>query len=176
MKRSLLFLAATAIMASCSSPKYTYNFDHYNYNSGKKKNSHEFIANESTTKTNETLIASIDNASTLVSSEVAVPVAVALGKETIKNTFKNISKEDRQRLKKEIRKEVKEYVKTVKKNDVESINGTQAMDSDLKMAAIFGSIGLVLGLLGPVSSVFWILSAVAWIVGIVFFVKWLLRQ
>ena len=38
MIRLLLIILAIIILASCSSPKYTYNFDRYDYNSGRKTN------------------------------------------------------------------------------------------------------------------------------------------
>src|SRR5687768_11298725 len=37
MKKSLLLIASVMLFAACSSPKYAYYFDHYDYNSGKKK-------------------------------------------------------------------------------------------------------------------------------------------
>ena len=37
MKKYLLLLASVLLLAACSSPKYAYYFDHYDYNSGKKK-------------------------------------------------------------------------------------------------------------------------------------------
>jgi hypothetical protein len=50
------------------------------------------------------------------------------------------------------------------------------MDKDLKMAAIFGSVGLVLTFLGGVNSVFWVLGVIAIVIGVVFFIRWLSRQ
>src|SRR5688572_23363673 len=37
MKKYLLLITSVLLLASCSSPKYAYYFDHYDYNSGKKK-------------------------------------------------------------------------------------------------------------------------------------------
>src|SRR3989337_4578543 len=37
MKKYLLLLASVLLFAACSTPKYAYYFDHYDYNSGKKK-------------------------------------------------------------------------------------------------------------------------------------------
>ena len=37
MKKYLLLIASVLLLAACSSPKYAYYFDHYDYNSGKKK-------------------------------------------------------------------------------------------------------------------------------------------
>jgi hypothetical protein len=48
------------------------------------------------------------------------------------------------------------------------------MDPDLKLAAIFGSIGVVALIIG--GDVFAIIGGIAMIVGLVFFVRWLVRQ
>ncbi len=37
MRKHLILLCAVLLTAACSSPKYTYNFDHYNYGSGKRQ-------------------------------------------------------------------------------------------------------------------------------------------
>ncbi len=50
------------------------------------------------------------------------------------------------------------------------------MDHDLKLAIIFGAVGLTLTLFGGVNEVFWILGVIAFVVGVVFFVKWVVRQ
>jgi hypothetical protein len=168
MKNRLLLFAAALVLAACSSPKYTYEFSKHNYHAGKKQ---QLVEN-----TQQPVLASSENSSTIATTEVAVPAVTTLTKETIKNTFKNLSKEDRVALKKEIKKEVKQYLKAVKKSDVKSVNATQAMDKDLKMAAIFGSVGLVLTFLGGVNSVFWVLGVIAIVIGVVFFIKWLSRQ
>ncbi len=37
MRKYFLLVLSLAVLASCSSPKYTYNFDHYDYKSGEKQ-------------------------------------------------------------------------------------------------------------------------------------------
>lgn len=37
MKKHISLLTAILAISSCSTPKYTYHFDYYDYNSGKKK-------------------------------------------------------------------------------------------------------------------------------------------
>ncbi len=37
MKKYLLLIASVLMLTACSTPKYAYYFDHYDYNSGKKK-------------------------------------------------------------------------------------------------------------------------------------------
>ena len=56
----------------------------------------------------------------------------------------------------------------------ESLKASQGMDPDLKLAAIFGSIGVVTLIIG--GDVFAIIGGIAMIVGLVFFVRWLVRQ
>jgi hypothetical protein len=55
-------------------------------------------------------------------------------------------------------------------------NATSTMDSDLKMAIIFGAVGLTLTLFGGINEAFWVLGVIAIVVGVVFLVKWLVRQ
>jgi hypothetical protein len=50
------------------------------------------------------------------------------------------------------------------------------MDNDLKLAAIFGAVGIVGLMLGGATDVFWIIGGIALLVGVVFLVKWLVRQ
>lgn len=173
MKKLIFLFAAVVLVTACSSPKYAYKFGTHNYSQKLAVAQPRQVENS---VGNETLVASGANENPIVTNEVAVPASVAIDKTTLLKTFSNLSKEDRKELKKELKKEVKTYLKAVKKNDVESINGTQAMDKDLKMAAIFGSIGLVLTFLGGVNSVFWIVGVISWIIGIIFFIKWLARQ
>ncbi len=86
-----------------------------------------------------------------------------------------LTKAEKKELKKEALRQVKAYAKAVKDGDTEKAEELKkGMDNDLKFAAIFGSIGLVSFIIG--GDVFNIIGAVAMIIGIVFFVKWLLRQ
>lgn len=48
------------------------------------------------------------------------------------------------------------------------------MDNDLKLAAIFGAVGIVALIIS--GDVFYIIGGIALIIGVVFFVKWLVRQ
>jgi hypothetical protein len=52
MKNILMLVGSVLMLASCSAPKYSYYFDHYDYNSGKKKANSETVllaANENGT-------------------------------------------------------------------------------------------------------------------------------
>ena len=84
-----------------------------------------------------------------------------------------MTKEER----KELRAELKSVIKTQKMNKkmgVESVSATKAMDNDLKLAAVFGAVGIVALIIS--GQVFYIIGGIALIIGVVFFVKWLVRQ
>lgn len=170
MKRILLILAAIAFMASCSSPKYTYNFDHYNYNAGKKKASsvNEVIANDGPQAIQpEMLTASSDN-------EVLVVASVAETKASpAKKTYAQMTKVERKALRSYLKADVKNSIKA-KKESIKSATSTKGMDGDLKLAAIFGAVGVAGLIIG--GDVFYIIGGLALLIGVVFFVKWVIRQ
>jgi hypothetical protein len=169
MKRKLLYLLSVAFLASCSAPKYSYNFDHYNYNAGKKKS----IATETQIAAEQSplaiqpneLVASTSSAPILREEKVSAPTAEV---KTETKSYEQLTKVEQKELKKNLKKFVKE--------NKESIKASKAMDHDLKLAAIFGAVGLVLTLFGGISSAFWIIGVIAIVIGVVFLVKWLVRQ
>lgn len=115
--------------------------------------------------------------STLVASISDEPVylaAVPEGK-TAPAPALTLTREEKKELRKEAVKQIKAYTKAVKQGDkAMAAEMRQAMDSDLKMAAIFGAVGIVSFIIG--GDVFHVIGAIAFIIGVVFFVKWLLRQ
>jgi hypothetical protein len=48
------------------------------------------------------------------------------------------------------------------------------MENDLKLAAIFGGVGLVLLIIG--GDVLYVLGAIGLLIGLYFFIRWLMRQ
>lgn len=203
MKHILLLVAAILIVTACSSPRYTYNFDYYDYNSGRKHH-----AKVTSSKTEEhplaleerTLVAS---AAPIVLTEEDIPVAgtavkpdkvsrpsravlaetkkaEAAAKENaalLAKRYKELSKSQRKEFKAELKKQFKRYMKAKRTGDtVAANNATSNMDQDLKMAIIFGAVGLTLSLFGGINEAFWILGVIAIVVGVVFLVKWLVRQ
>ena len=60
--------------------------------------------------------------------------------------------------------------------DINVILEKKAMDHDLKMALIFGIVGIVLSALGGVNSIFWILGVISTVIAIVFLIKWIAEQ
>lgn len=165
MKNTLYYLLALVLITSCSSPKYAYNFDHYDYNSGKKVARVATAENEAAPVQAEKLLASADN-SFLVAE---TPAAATVNTTEVRKTYVQMTKSER----KEFRNDVKKFLKE-KKENIKAAKKTNAMDNDLKLASIFGAVGIVALIIG--GDVFWIIGGIALLVGVVFFIKWLVRQ
>src|SRR5689334_7093045 len=170
MKKSLFLIGAVLLMAACSSPKYTYNFDHYDYNSGRKSTAAK--AEVKSTEVSplaiqeETLVASA-NESTAVLAENEKPVNAVEAKSAIEKKYNSMTKAERKEFRKELKETMKTYMKAKKEgNTVAADEATKAMDHDLKLAIIFGAVGLTLTFFGGVNSVFWILGVVAVVIGV----------
>lgn len=111
MKSKLYYLLALVLIASCSSPKYTYNFDHYNYNSAKKTD--KTVPKVETAEVSvidpiepSSLIASTDNK--ILSEDRP---SVEGPKAEVRKTYAQMDKSER----KEFRKNVKNFIKEKKK-------------------------------------------------------------
>jgi len=177
MKKLLLLVIGALAAGACSSPKYTYHFDHYDYNSGKKQPK---LITAGVSENISPLIMSEESVVTTSASTVETPVAKPeekADKQMILQKIRAMSQEDRARLKKDIKTELKKYT-DLKKSPVHvgSNTATKEWDRDLKLAAIFGAVGLVLSLFSGVNSVFWVLAVIALVIGVVFLIKWLARQ
>mgnify|MGYP003577628322 CR=1 FL=1 len=174
MKIKFVVLAAVIIAWGCSAPKYaSYHFDHHDYNSGRKQVDQVTAQSSSVSPLvlqESTLEASTASPSENIRDVKAVP---ALDKKAIADKVAAMSKSER----KELKRDLKEVVKKIKdsKKD-QSPQATAEMDHDLKLAAIFGAVGLVLTLFGGISTVFWVLGVIALVIGVVFLIKWLARQ
>ncbi|HLT72418.1 MAG TPA: hypothetical protein VKZ75_07180 [Cyclobacteriaceae bacterium] len=186
MRKYLIPLAAI-FMAGCSSQKYAYHFDKFDYNIGKHNTSSEFVAvadealpeaplfTEDPLKLHsEALTASADN------SKIVLPASTEsqeapVAEESPARSYKEMSRAERKEFRKEAKALIKTYIKAKKEGDeVKAAQAAQAMDHDLKMAAIFGAVGIVALIIG--GDVFWIIGGIALIIGVVFFVLWLSRQ
>jgi hypothetical protein len=177
MPKTLLLILSSLLMLACSSPKYTYNFDYYDYNSGKRapeiKPSEKispFILND------DVLMA--DASATIILKESASPT-VSGEKEkapTVKK-YSDMNRGEKKAFRAEVKKEFKSYVNSVKKGDtVKAETETKVMDNDLKLAIIFGAVGLTLTLFGGINEAFWVVGVISIVVGVVFLIKWLVRQ
>ena len=181
MRKYLLPLLAIAILASCSAPKYAYQFDHYDYNSGKKRSdvaatqapAQDQVSAEASPLAlqEETMVASAEENAVVL----AEPATVEAQKEAAMKKYAAMSKAERKAFRKEAKTQVKAYIKAVKSGDKAQVAAAaQRMDHDLKLAAIFGAVGIVSLLIG--GDVFWVIGGIALIIGVVFFVMWLTRQ
>lgn len=176
-------MAGVLMLASCSTPKYAYYFDHYDYNSGKKKAespktivAQNMLASPemSPLKINQEVV--VANAETRIMNVENVPVTVN-DKKALERKYSNLSKSEKKAFRKELKSEVKKFIKSKKSGDnIASIGKTKVMDHDLKMALIFGIVGVVLYALWGVNPVFWILGVIATVIAIVFLIKWIANQ
>ncbi|MCI0751099.1 MAG: hypothetical protein L0Y35_04620 [Flammeovirgaceae bacterium] len=175
MKKLFITFLTLAVLASCSSPKYAYHFDTYDYNSGKKPIS-KSLQEPSTLKIDErTLVASTDETLFFVAepkAEATTEVTKPVAKEEAIKSFKALSKQEKKAFRKELKEGIKDYVKAKKSEEYDSIN-KGGLDNDLKLAAIFGAIGLVLLIIGGDIG---IVGVIALLVGLFFLVRYLMRQ
>lgn len=180
MRKYFLLVLSLAVLASCSSPKYTYNFDHYDYNSGKKQSvaAAEITSDAPAVVKESPVSTSADAMTASIAEKSNVDVAVAdmkVKQEAAMKAYKAMSKEEKKAFRKEAKTQIKQYVKAAKAGDkTQMAEASKAMDQDLKLAAIFGAVGLVALLIG--GDVFWVIGGIALLIGVVFFVMWLARQ
>ena len=156
MKNRIVLLLVVVALASCSAPKYTYYFDHQ--------------------KEGKLSVPTIDPQmlSAATESEPA-KFPVAKSEVPVKKTYLQMNKMERKALRHHLKKEVKTYIAAKKKlGSIESSKATQGMDNDLKLAIIFGAIGVVALIIS--GDVFYIIGGIALLIGVVFFVKWIIRQ
>ena len=186
MRNLVLLLLGVLFLAACSAPKYSYYFDSYDYNSGKKKINPETrlainpvdapsLASQPSPLyiPEETLVASADN-SIVIPANSPAPVA---DKSVLEKKYSSLTKTEKKAFKKELKTEIRNLIKAKKGGDNDaSIKETKVMDYNLKMAIIFAAVAVTLSFFGGVNTVFWILSVVALVIGVVFFVKWLAEQ
>ena len=186
MKKYLLLIASVLLLAACSSPKYAYYFDHYDYNSGKKKvetpTTHLAETTLSTPelsplKLNEEAVTASAEGKIKMVETTPVPVMTVKEQALLKQKYSSLSKAEKKEFRKELKSEVKKMIKAKKSGEsISSIAERTAMDSDLKNALIFGIVGIVLSAFGGVNSIFWILGIIATVIAIVFLIKWLAEQ
>jgi Flp pilus assembly protein TadB len=180
----ILFLAAIAL-ASCSSPKYTYNFDYHDYSAGKRKTETPVAIQAPATEPSVAETTPSTDEAVLTASTSDKPVAiepVTVGKTKAESSsalsYKDMSRAEKKEFREEVKNEFKKYVQAVKRGEKLDAVGQNSgrLDPDVKMAIIFGAVGVVLFILGGVSEVFTILGAIALLVGVYFLIKWLIRQ
>lgn len=190
MRKQLLLIASVIFLAACSSPKYAYYFDHYDYNSGKKQ-----IQASPTETARMTLPApsmsplSLDEQAVTASAGSRIqPVerierAPLASKELteeqalLARKYSSLTKAEKKEFRKEVKTFVKKAIKAKKEGkSIDSIDEAKAMDHDLKMALIFTVVAIVLGAFWSANSVFGVLSLISLVVAIIFFIQWIARQ
>lgn len=164
MKKLIYSLIALSAVA-CSSPKYTASFNNVN-------STVPYYAAKSIE------VPTPINAEQVLASTSEIPVVLAepsvvVTETTVSKTYLQMTKSER----KQLRSDIKSVLKTQKMNKKLGVQATQAtkgIDHDLKLAAIFGAVGLVALIIS--GQLFYIIGGIALIIGVVFFVKWLVRQ
>jgi len=180
MKNSILPVIGMLVFAACSSPKYTYHFDTYDYNSGRKTSvaSTEVSSPETVSPLliDETTLAADVQSEPVIASE-RKPAAGVLDRNALVAKVKSMSTEEKKELKQDLKNFVKELKKAKKEaKNGQGVEGTKAWDHDLKMAAIFGVVAILLTAFYGISPVFWILGLISLVIAVVFFIQWLSRQ
>lgn len=166
MKKIYYLILTTLVMGACSTPKYTASFNSYESHAAKNVAKHE-ASPLAPAIYDESLLASTSSAPAEVVN--TAPLAA------VKKTYVQMSNSERKALRSHVRKEIRTYVKEKKNLRVESDQSVKrGMDNDLKLAAIFGAVGIVALIIS--GQVFYIIGGIALIIGVVFFVKWLVRQ
>lgn len=160
MKRIIYLLLLVALSVACSGPKYTASFMNYS-----KNKSSAVVQNQSIQMPRQEV-----NPNELVASTSVTPVELAPASVTVTKTYKEMTRAERREVRTEIKKELKSFVKAKESMGKNSIGATQAMDKDLKLGLIF----LLVGVVGY--WIAWPVGAVLTIIGLVFLIKWLIRQ
>jgi len=170
MKKLLYVLVVAIVAAACSAPKYTASFNHYD----KHINNQSSVTSVAVVEELSTVVATPEQ---LLASTSTAPVALKSPKEEVRKTYVQMTKTERKALRTHLRREVKSFVKEQKKNlGIESAKATSAMDHDLKLAAIFGAIGIVLGAFIGANEIIGFIGFVAIVIALIFLIKWLVRQ
>jgi hypothetical protein len=171
--KNIIYVIVVAIIASaCSGPKYTASFNSYD------KHVSNQMPSKSAAVASEQEQPSVVQPEQLLASTSVAPVEIkAAPKEEVRKTYIQMTKTERKALRTHLKSEIKTYVKEQKKNlGIESTKATGAWDNDLKMAAIFGVVGIIGTALWGASEVIGIIGTIALIIAVVFLVKWLIRQ
>ena len=166
MKSRIIFLLAIVLLASCSTPKYAYYFDHHNYNSVKRQ---PIIPNEASPLS----ISSSDLTASVSAEPVMFTAKTESASSLVAKTYVQMNKAERKILRNHLNKELKSFLFT-KKIDGTHEAAAAEWDNDAKLATIFGAVGITGLIIG--GNVFNVIGAIALVIGVVFFVKWIIRQ
>ncbi len=164
--KKILFLIPFVVFISCSAPKFAAN-------RATQQNGSELAGSSSTNSTQQ----HAETGEATASLKIAPSLTIEQVKTEIKKNYLNLSKGERKEVRLLLKKEIKSIIKNHKKEMSPATTKSSSIDHDLKLAAIFGAVGIVSLILGgPAGQFFTVIGAIALIIGVVFFVKWLIRQ
>lgn len=162
--KKLMYGFSVLVLASCSSNKYAAHFTHYDRHENYAVN--KASVSLSSTIEPEMLTASLNTKPVLFENQ---KFTLSAGKASAPS-----NRHERKLVKAEIKKDIKQFLKQRSGKDAKVINASGSWDQDLKMAAIFGAVGLVAMIIG--TTLFNIIGAISLIIGVVFLIKWIIRQ
>lgn len=174
MKKIIYLLIVAIVAAACSTPKNTASFYYYNKPINEQNRYAAASEQQQSTVTESTTVSQSEQ---LLASTSSAPVEVKEAPKEVRKTYIQMTKTERKALRTHLKSEIKSYVKVQKKNlGIESAKATGAWDNDLKMAAIFGVVGIIGTSLWGASEVIGVIGTIALIIAVVFLIKWLIRQ
>ena len=159
--------AAIVFLTCCSAPRYSYYFDHQNNNASKQTMVEEGDRVMVLDAEPSQMMTSIDDRVVVSPPLLDKRIAVEKKIERIHDRQQQIVK--LVQWKKEIKTSLTE---TSRANPKTQANGS--LDNDLKMGAIFVVVGLAGLAIG--GNAFQIIGGISLIIGVVFLIKWLIRQ
>lgn len=164
MKNKVIALLSVVVLASCTAPRYSYYFDHHTY--PVKKNPQVEPVSPSDLSTQLT--------ASVLSGPVAFPETQTVTAPVTRKAPLALTKTERKVLRQQLKKVIRNNPEVRKElNSVQTVKAG-GMDQDLKLATIFGAVGIVGLVIG--GTVFYVIGAIALLIGVVFFVKWIMRQ
>ena len=175
--KKILFLAIVSGITACSPSRYAAHFHYYKTETGLASSHGEVKPRESviTPIQPEQLEASASNTTTR-STEKTASTTVASA-EQVRRAYFQMNKAERKYVRNAVKSELKKQIQLKKNSKAAPARGRgwwQGWDQDLKLAAIFGAIGTTAMIIYV--EPFFIIGAVALIIGLVFFIKWFVRQ
>ena len=171
-------LGIAIVFAACSSPRYTYHFDHYDYESGRRK---DISMQQGPAGESPVLLAEHDYVASQADAAPAGPGDVVISSASPEShhsrNYKAMTSAERKNFRKEIKSQVRQYAKAIKSGQATaSVSATSELDDELKLAIIFGAVGITLTVLGGINTIFWVLGVAGLVIGLVFFIRWIQTQ
>jgi len=189
----VILLVAALWLCACSSPKYTYYFDHYSTSP---------LVNESKREIPGVAVSplTLQKDAVLASAPYAAPVSTSAGNGNnrkdasaitsrsakgaiasdaqVKSSTAPLASIDRTKL----RQAIKLARKNVRAQRAQGLNhsfndqATQKLDNEVIVAIAFGAVGITLALLGGLGAGFWISGVLLLGIGLYFFIDWLSKR